>query len=205
MLNNLLILAFLIFQIESGPRITSPVESTVLRDIIPITGITTVEGFQSADLSFTYSQEPVENWFVITSMTDPVTDGLLTQWDTKSITDGDYHLRLQIHLQDGSVNEFIVRDLRIRNYTAIPPEQSETMEAAGTAAISSTEDTIQLATVVPSQVPVLLTPMLSPVPLPDNPAALDRSKVFSMVRTSVLVTLLVFVILGLFVRSRRNG
>jgi len=205
MLNNLLVLAFFIFQIDSGPRITSPVEGTVLRDSIPITGITAVERFQSAELSFTYAQEPTENWFVITTMTDPVTDGLLTQWDTNSITDGDYHLRLQVHLQDGSINEFIVRDLRIRNYTAFPPEQSETMLAAGTAAISSTEDSIQPPTVVPSLVPVLLTPMLSPVPLPANPAALDRSTVFSMVRTSVLVTLLVFVILGLFVRSRRNG
>ena len=205
MLNNLLVLAFLIFQIESGPRINSPVEHTVLKDIIPITGITAVEGFQSAELSFTYAQEPVENWFVISSMTDPVTDGLLIQWDTKSITDGDYHLRLQVHLQDGSINEFIVRDLRIRNYTALPSEPSETMQANGTAPISSTEDSIQPPTVVPSLVPVLLTPMLSPVPLPANPAALDRSTVFSMVRTTVLVTLLVFVILGLFVRSRRNG
>jgi hypothetical protein len=205
MLDNLFVLAFLIFQFQSSPTITSPVEGAILKDIFPITGNSAVEGFQSADLTFTYAREPVENWFVITLMSAPVTDGVLTQWDTNSITDGDYFLRLQIHLQDGSINEVIVRDLRIRNYTEPPTEQSEIIESAVTPELNSIQSTILTSTVVPSLVPVLLTPVFNPAPLPVNPAALDQSMVFSMVRTSVLVTILVFVILGFFLRSRRDG
>ena len=204
MLDNLFVLAFLIIQIVSDPIITSPVEGAVLKDVIPITGSTSIEGFQEAALSFTYAQEPIENWFEFASMVDPVTDGLLTQWDTKSITDGDYRLRLQIQLLDGTIKEVIVRDLRIRNYTALPLDESDAAQAAGTPATSSLQDSTQTV-IGSSPAPDLPPPMVSPVPLPVNPAALDRAMVFSMVRNSIFVTALVFVILGLFFRSRRNG
>ncbi len=99
-------------------------------------GITTIEGsashpaFVSYDLSFAYPDDPTDTWFMIgDSIFSPVEDGILGIWDTSGITDGEYRLRLRVHLDNEIIVEYLVETIRIRNSRAIetstPSTQTE--------------------------------------------------------------------------------
>jgi hypothetical protein len=99
-------------------------------------GITTIEGsashpaFVSYDLSFAYPDDPTDTWFMIgDSIFSPVEDGVLGIWDTSGITDGEYRLRLRVHLDNEIIVEYLVETIRIRNSRAIetstPSTQTE--------------------------------------------------------------------------------
>ena len=59
------------------------------------------------------------NWFLIQYSYEPVENGTLAVWDTSTIADGNYHLRIKVLLTDGRTRETIVSQLRVRNYTAV--------------------------------------------------------------------------------------
>ncbi len=79
-------------------------------------------GFSSAELLFSYADNPTGTWFLIQSISELPVDGPLAQWDTTTISDGSYTLRLVIRLADGSEIEQSVAGLRVRNYTPIETE-----------------------------------------------------------------------------------
>lgn len=120
----LLILGFLSswgggFLISNSPQVETPEPGEVLQGVIVIIGSTDVSGFQSAEISFSYNLKDVEEWFLIHSSTEPISKGTLAAWDTTTISDGIYRLRILVHLEGGRQVETIVPDLRVRNYTPV--------------------------------------------------------------------------------------
>ncbi|HRQ23127.1 MAG TPA: hypothetical protein PLF42_06820, partial [Anaerolineales bacterium] len=119
MLKALLALTFL-FQ-ELPPAITSPQAGETLRGQVEIQGRMDLPDFASAELAFSYAASTSgDAWFPIQTFSAPPADSTLAVWDTTLVTDGGYNLRLRIVLQDGSIQDCLVVDLTIRNYTPDP-------------------------------------------------------------------------------------
>jgi len=178
--------------------ISSPLEEQYVQGVVTISGSVTVLGFSSYELSFAYENDPTQTWFKLTSSTLPVFEGELGTWDTTTLTDGDYTLRLRVFLLDGTTQELIMSDLRVRNYTPIP---TATPTPTSTPVVQFVAPTAQLIR------PVLATATLSlptPTPLPPNPASLAESSISSALGRGAALALLLFVVFGLLLRLRRE-
>jgi hypothetical protein len=115
----LMVTAFSPVFAQVGPVITSPRQGEALQGILSIQGSSDVAGFALQDVSFAYASDRTGTWFQIASSDKPVKQDVIATWDTTTITDGDYVLRLRVYLQDGSSLDFTVPNLRVRNYTPI--------------------------------------------------------------------------------------
>jgi len=76
--------------------IQSPVTGQALQGTIPILGDLAASGFSSAELLFSYADNPTGTWFLIQIFTEVPEDGPLVQLDTTTISDGSYTLLLVI-------------------------------------------------------------------------------------------------------------
>jgi hypothetical protein len=71
------------------------------------------------EVSFAYGSDAGRTWFLIQESQQPVSGGALATWDTTTLTDGDYDLRLLVSLKDGTQQQVVVKGLRVRNYTPV--------------------------------------------------------------------------------------
>jgi len=169
--------------------INSPTTGQALQGTISVTGHTSVKGFLHAELSFAYTQDLTDTWFLIYESDKPVSAGELTQWDTSTITDGEYNLRLVVTLEDGSHLPTQATNLRVRNYT---PIETNTPESTVTHAPGDT--------LVPTITP---TPTVTPVPptatpLPPNPAQITPQDILVIIGKGILVAFGFFALMGIY-------
>jgi hypothetical protein len=190
-----------------GPNvaIAAPLPGQALQGSVPISGRTQMDGFRRAELSFTYQDDPRQTWFLIKAFDEPVDEGRLTDWDTTTLTDGVYQLRLIIFRDEGrDPVEIIVSGLRVRNYT--PIETDTPTPIAPTATTQPGDTPVPTSTATVTLTPIPLTPTL----LPTNPAVLTDSEIAASLGQGVLVVGLAFalgaVYLGLrtLIRRRRD-
>lgn len=174
---------------SSSLAITSPKSGEALQGVVSIVGTSSIPGFSSADLYFTYSSSQTSNWFLIQESTTPVTHAELASWDTTTLTDGTYDLKLVVNLTDSSYQEVLVKQVRIRNYTPIetstPTLQSSQIVVESPPSFSPTAEKI------------LVTKVLqTPTNLPDNPAELTQNDLLTGLKTAGLLVAGLF-LLGL--------
>ncbi len=191
MLQSILLLT-LLFQ-DPTVSITSPQNGQVIRGQVEILGAMNVPDFASAELAFGFS-DSIEAWFTIQTFSQPVVDSPLAVWDTTSVTDGDYELRLRVTLQDGSVQDVIISGVQIRNDS---PESISTVVATET----PVPDQLVTATSVPPTATLFL---VQPTSLPSNPAALTTPAVYSLFGRGALAVLVLFVIVSFILRLRKD-
>ena len=179
------------------PDIRSPLPGQALQGTVPISGTTAITGFQSAEIDFAYSDNPLDTWFLITQSQTPVDNGELAQWDTTTITDGVYSLRLTVTLSDGSQQTATINGLRVRNYTPI--------ETDTPTPVTPTATPVPGDTVVPTITPTPTTTPIPPTatPLPPNPAQLSTTDILGSAGRGALAILGFFVLIG-FYRSIRS-
>ena len=108
-------------QSDDAPQvyISAPRSGEALQGVVKITGTSEIAGFQAAEISFAYQSDTTGTWFLINQSNQAVLEGELASWDTSTITDGEYRLRLQVFLEDGQVLESYQENLRVRNYTPV--------------------------------------------------------------------------------------
>src|SRR5512140_328286 len=92
-------------QAPVGPVITSPGDGALLQGQVLVNGLTDLPGFASAELAFGYDPDTTGTWFTIQTTSLPVAGGLIAAWDTNTVTDGDYVLRLRVVMVDGSAQD----------------------------------------------------------------------------------------------------
>ena len=189
---------------QSASAITAPLAGQTLSAQVTIRG--TIEGgnFAFAEISFGYVLNPTDTWFLIQSISQLPEDEVLAVWDTTSLTDGDYRLRLRVYATDGSYQDAYVNDIHLRNEpapTAIPMQEAvvttATLEARPTVEMEATEPP---PLIVDATSTVIIT---TPPPLPPNPAALTPALVYSILGRGALLAFILFTVLGLFLRLRR--
>jgi hypothetical protein len=182
-----------------GAAILSPTQGQALQGSVPIVGNTSMEGFKSAELTFSYSNDPTNTWFLIAHTEETTSAGKIADWDTTTLTDGNYTLRLTITKQDGSQADVVVPELRIRNYSPIetatptPPRPSATSAPGDTPAPTTT--------LLPS--PTLIP--LTSTPLPPNPVQLSPGDLGMSISLGMLVVFVVFAVFGIVLAVRRRS
>jgi hypothetical protein len=185
-------------QDEPPINITSPVSNDVLRGEVTIIGTTDASNFLSAQLDFTYASNPTSTWFTIQTFSQPVRDSTLTTWNTTSITDGDYILRLRVNYLDNTSQEITV-PIQIGN--DIPP-------ATPTVVITSTLESVSVLIPTPFLLAVSPTPTSLPRPtptaLPTNPASVGQTAIYASLGRGALVIFSLFALSGLIIRLRRS-
>lgn len=159
-------------QSDDAPQvyIATPRSGEPLQGVVKITGATETVGFQAAEVSFAYQSDATGTWFLINQRDEAVLEGELASWDTTTISDGEYRLRLQVFLNDGQVLESHLENLRVRNYTPVETPTS-----------ASVTQTIEEAQPPLAALPRTATPLedfrveaSTPQALPTNPAQVTR-------------------------------
>lgn len=193
MLKTLLIF-FLTFQTQTV-SITSPQTGDILRGQIEIQGVMDVPNFASAELGFKFASDVTDNWFSIQTFSQPIQNSTLAIWDTTSLTDGDYNLRLRVYFQDGTFQDAIVTDLKIRN------QEIPTLTATDLPLPQFNNETPTPRIIPPTEI-ILSYP--SATPLPMNPASITTDSIYKIFAQSALVILILFVLFSLLIRFRKN-
>jgi hypothetical protein len=145
------------------PRVISPRPGEALQGTIEISGATAIENFARTEIEFRYTNDPKNTWFLIAETDQTVNPGKIADWDTTSVTDGNYDLRISVVLKNGESKSVVISGIRIRNYS---PIESPTAPVPG--AVQKQEELT--ATPQPTR-----TPRPTPLPLPANPAVLTNS------------------------------
>ncbi len=174
------------------PQITSPVGGQALQGSLPIEGHIPAAGFAGAELSFAYQVNAPQTWFLIAELIQIPDNPVLAQWDTTTITDGTYSLRLVVTQVDGSRSSTIVTGLRVRNYS--PVETITPTPVTPTATPEPGDTPLPSATSTPTITPVPLTP----TPLPPNPAQINQLDILINMGKGALVIVGFLSLLGLY-------
>lgn len=143
--------------------ITSPQPNATVRGLVIIRGSATVPNFQFFKVEYGRGASPTD-WHIIGSTRPtPVIDGILAQWDTTTLPDGVYTLRLQAVKNDGNYDEYFVRQLVVANKrateTPTPTSQPEPTRGPSptpgpTATLAILQPTAALALPTPTPTPV---------------------------------------------------
>jgi hypothetical protein len=178
--------------------ILSPSPGQALQGTILILGDINVEDPILVELSFTYSDDQRETWFLIHEIEDSVPGEINFEWDTTTITDGQYTLRLLVRTDQDQIIA-LVPGLRVRNYSAI---ETNTPDPTSTPAPADTHAPTATATTTLTPVP------FTPTPLPPNPAQIDTRDIGMSIGKGGIVVISLFAILGIYQyirnRSRRD-
>jgi hypothetical protein len=156
-----------------------------------VQGVVTIEGsanhpeFSYYELSFTYADLSSQTWFPISEPSrTQITSGALGLWDTTSITDGNYNLRLEVFLLDDTSLIAEVENIRIRNSSPI-----ETNTPAPV-----------IETLTPSPIPPTPTSFPTPISLA---AGNGQSSVILNLCLGALGAALVFSVLAAYIQTSR--
>ena len=182
---------------ESPPiAITSPAPDEILRGLVTITGKVDVPSFVSVQLDFAYASNPTNTWFTIQTFSQPLVDSTLATWDTTSITDGDYVLRLRVNFEDGTSQEVTV-PIKIGN-DALPTPTFEPSSTPEPESVLIPTPFLLAASPTPTEVP-----RPTPTALPANPVSLGQNQIYASLGRGALVILGLFAVAGLIIRVRR--
>jgi hypothetical protein len=191
------LLLLLIAAQDSPPvAITSPAPDEVLSGLVTITGRVDIVSFVSVQLQFAYASNPTDTWFTIQTFSQPVVDATPATWDTTSITDGDYVLRLRANFEDGTFQEATV-PIKIGN-DAFPTPTAEPTSTPDEALGLVPTPFLLAASPTPAEVP-----RPTPTALPANPVSLERKEIYASIGRGALVILGLFALAGLIIRARR--
>ena len=180
-------------------EITAPSAGSALQGTIAIIGTTEVDDMVVFELAFAYTNNPTDSWFLIRQGQDATRNNLLAEWDTTTITDGDYDLHLVVTLENGEQITSLVRGLRVRNYSLVetntptPVTPTETPNPSRTPA----------PTLTPTRVASITPSPRTPTALPPNPVELSKQQVYNNVGLGALASLGLMTFFGLYLGLRR--
>ena len=174
----------------------SPNPGQALQGTVLIVAESNFDSPANIQLSFSYADDPRETWFLIQEFQEISQQELRVEWNTTTITDGNYVLRLSAQLDQGMTA--VYRDgLRVRNYTVV---ETNTPVPTFTPAPQDTS--------VPTATPIKTSTAVPPTAteLPPNPAQITNVDIWGSILQGALITLSLFVILGViqFFRQRRR-
>ncbi len=181
-------------QQESPPvGILSPGPGHALQGNVSVIANTMTEEFEAAELAFAYDEDFTDTWFLLQQASQPITSTVMAQWDTTTITDGNYRLRLVVRRQQGDQLSVVVAGLRVRNYT--PIETDTPTPVTPTLTPEPGDTPIPTITSTPTITPLPPTPTA----LPTNPAELTSEVIALTLARGVLIGSGLLALLGVYV------
>lgn len=165
-----------------------------LQGVIHVTANITVPDIESVELSFAYAGDTTQTWFLIAELTLPLEGEKLAEWDTTTITDGNYVLRLVVVTRNGRRFTTTVSGLRVRNYS---PIETPTPTASATLA----PEDIPVPTFTPTLTATPVPPTATP--LPPNPAQVTTGDIANSLGRGALGVVAFFALIGVYVSVRK--
>lgn len=178
-------------------RIQNLKDGDYLQGNVQISGTVTGTGLKSVEVSFRYQDTESSGWFTIKTLQQMVVDDTIAVWDTSTIADGTYQLRVLAIYEDGRQQETVVKDLKVRNYTPFDPGEMEHVLITQTLMnISDIEET-----------PEPIITKLAPTPMPANEMTITQSQfLLTLIQGAILGALfLIVVVLFVIIRRRKLG
>jgi hypothetical protein len=184
---------------SAGVAITAPSSGTPIQGTVNIEGSTLIENFISWEITFSYANDSTGTWFLIAEGDEQVSSGVLTQWDTTTISDADYNLRLTVFIDGGRREHFVIDNLRVRNYSPIetitptPTLTSTPFTETPRPSLTPSDTAQPTDTAIPN----------TPTPLPTNPATITKSDINNSLMRGAAGALTAFVVIGLYLSIKR--
>ncbi|GAB4469679.1 MAG: hypothetical protein Kow0088_01890 [Anaerolineales bacterium] len=139
-------------------EISTPRPGQAVQGSVPILGSTNIRNFRHSELAFAYQNNPTDTWFILAESDQGVVDETLAIWDTTTITDNLYQLRLTVTTQEQQRHVYVVSGVRVRNYTPIETDTPQPDQ----------QSTQALETTAPT------SPSFTSTPLPTNPLTISQ-------------------------------
>jgi cell division septation protein DedD len=177
----------------------SPQAGQAVQGSVPVLARVLVSDFEAAELSFAYAGDRTETWFLLAEYTGSLRSEKLVDWDTTTLTDGVYTLRLVVVRKNGQTVTAYAQRVRVRNYTPIETPTPTPIPTAGpgdTATPAPTQEPTQTATATP--VPFTATP------LPTNPAQITLQDISGSTGRGAMAVAAFFTLMGLYISLRRS-
>jgi hypothetical protein len=116
---------------DPRPIIAQPAQNAAVRGEVQIVGSATHPQFQRYELYFAPWPPPSDqSWvFIGDAHFNPVQLGLLGTWDSRSVTDGTYGLRVRVVKQDGNYIDSDPRTVEVANFRQVASPTPEVAEA----------------------------------------------------------------------------
>lgn len=148
-------------------EITSPRPNAILRGTVSIQGTASVPDFWKYEVQFAPGLNPPDNaWSVLIVREEPVVNGQLAVWDTTTVPDGTYTLRLRVVHQDGNYEEVYIRPVSVQNAGPPPtqtPAETETPTPLPTLTPVGGPSPVTETTPVVAQPTIVLPPTATPI------------------------------------------
>lgn len=203
LLSGLPLLAARPLQQANQGIIVSPQENATVRGVVPILGTATIAGFDYYKVEWGRGADPADWHLVGSTYPTQVVDGVLASWDTTTVPDGLYTLRLRVVRNDGNYSEYYVRGIIVANKrptetpTPLPEEtRAPTSTPGPTATLAIVQPTAALAR--PSPTPTPVRPIRG-VALPELSFGLWRDALCMGAGTMVAI----FAVVGMIFALRR--
>jgi hypothetical protein len=164
-------------------EITTPQQGQVAKGTVSISGTISSDGFSSADVSYAYDGDESNSWFLIASVSQPVANDVIAAWDTTTISDGDYQIKVTARYSTGETKEVVVHQILVRNYTS--GQETPVVTQAVTQGIEATPT-------------LTLIPQPQVTPFPTNAASLEVSEVKFSLQQGAVLGIIVLVVLGIY-------
>lgn len=159
-------------------QILTPEPNAGVKGRVVITGYIKTITYTGYDLDFADESNPVPGWYPIASETKIADDGTLGIWDTSTISDGIYSIRLTVYFKDGTTGSAVAQGIRVRNYSPM-----ETMTPAEENVIADGEPTVAPVSLLPSS--------REAAPAERNPAEVSDSSFKTVLTIGLAVGVLV--------------
>jgi hypothetical protein len=169
-------------------EVTAPKEGQAVQGSVTISGSVSGDDFMSGDISYGYDSDGNSTWFFISTVSQPVANGVLAVWDTSTISDGNYQLKITAKYKNGDTKEVIIQHLLVRNYTAIQSTDTEPPEV-------SEKENVVVSTVTE-------TPVFSATPFPTNSGSLKVSQIQDSLQWGGILGIVCLLFIGLIVLFR---
>lgn len=188
-LSYLILLVFFLTSMTPGLYITYPEPEGLVSGIVEVRGSVPATNFKEAKLEYAYSNSATGTWFLIAKLDQVIQDDILAKWDTTTISDGTYMLRLKILYRDGKSDEIKVKNIRVANYTYTGQTPVGAIPTSPDSSVITDK----------TQEPEIL-----PTPLPLNPASISDDQFKNSLYLGSAVAVAGFVLLGIYLGLRRS-
>lgn len=168
-------------------EITTPQQGQAVKGIVSITGTISADGFSSGEVSYAYDGDESNSWFLIATLTKPVANDVIASWDTTTISDGDYQIKVTAKYSTGDTKAVVIHQILVRNYTSVQ------------ATPLSTQTIVQNIVDTPAQT-LVAQPQVTP--FPTNAASLEVTEVKFSIQQGAIIGVIVLGVLGIYVLIR---
>ena len=178
------------------PQIVSPLQGQPLQGAVTILGAIPGKDFSAYEVAFSYANDTTNTWFPIQQSAKLPEGNTLAQWDTTTISDGEYTLRLIAHRSNGKSFSQTVSGLRVRNYTPIETDTPAPPPTKSTVGEMEAATPAPQATATPTSTPAYT--VIPITPLPTNPAQFSVLDATTSLKNGVLAAMAFFLLLFMY-------